>query len=100
MRGARGEIVGGDLGLRKFLGKAGEEMAFTGADLTDVAGVFRDGGGDPALVAHDEIDAAQVLAGTERAGVVVWEVVEEFRGELAHGEDSRLGALRKKARKR
>lgn len=85
MRGARGEIIGGDLGLREYPGKAGEEMAFAGADLGDVAGVCRHGGGDPALVAHEKVDAAEVGAGAHRAGVVVREVVEEFRGELAHG---------------
>ena len=85
VRGAWGEIVGGDLGLWKFPGEAGEEMAIARADLGDVVGVFRNGGGDPALIAHKKVDAAEVGAGAHRAGVIVREVVEQFRGELAHG---------------
>ena len=37
------------------------------------------------LVAHEGVDAAEILAGAHCAGVVVREVVEQFRGELAHG---------------
>ena len=85
MGGARGEIVGGDFGLRKFHGEAGEEVAFSRPDLGDVAGVFRDGGGDPELVAHEKVDSAEVGSGAHRAWVVVREVIEEFPGEFAHG---------------
>jgi hypothetical protein len=40
---------------------------------------------DPSFVSHKVIDAQEILARVTSAWVVVWEMVEEFRGEFAHG---------------
>ncbi len=85
MGGAWREIVSSDFGLWVFAGELAKQLAIARADLGDVSGALRNQGCDPAFIAHKKVDAAQVLARAQRAGVAVRKVIEEFRRELAHG---------------
>lgn len=59
-------------------------MALACADLGDGRGFFWDVAEYPTVVSHHEIDTSEVSTGACDSGCIVREVVEEFRGELAH----------------
>ncbi len=70
------EIVSSDFGLRSLLGDFENEVTITRADLSDVVGAFGHHRGDPAFVAHEAVDAAEVAAGAYGARVVMRQMVE------------------------
>lgn len=59
-------------------------MAVSRADLGDVSWIFREIPEDPGVISEKPVDAAEVAAGEDGAGIVVGEVVEKFRGEFSH----------------
>jgi hypothetical protein len=63
MRWAWRKVVRGDFGVRSLLGYFENELTITGADLGDVVGAFGHHRGDPAFIAHEAVDAAEVAAG-------------------------------------
>ena len=97
MRWAWRKVVGSDFGVRSLLREFGNELTIAGADLCDVVGAFGHHRGDPAFVAHEAVDAAEVAAGAHRARIVMRQMVEQFRCELAHDRNlAAIGSERKR----
>lgn len=90
---ARGKIISYNRGVGMLVCDSEKQMPVTSSDLGDGSHGVWDHRHDPAFVAHEEVDAAEVTSGASRTRVIMRQMVEEFRGEFSH-VDVNVGVAR------